>query len=213
MRHKTLSILAAVIVLLIGGLVNSANAQGRPGGAGPPAGTPQGGGPPAGIPRGGPPASIPTGGGVDRGIGTASQRSGGRSDSGLGTASANSGGRSDTGLDRARMGGNAPSDRELNRYQGIARRFNTTPEVLRDRFLSASLDNPDLTFGQFVAAHVVADNLNSRYPKVSADNILLGLQGGTNLGLTLRNLGVSNSDARNARRTAERQIRESRRRQ
>jgi hypothetical protein len=199
MKYKIFSIIAAVVALLIGGLANSAYAQGRPGGAGPP----------AGIPGGGP----PVGGGVDRGLGTASQRSGGRSNGGLGTASSKSGGRSDVGIDRARICGSLPSDRELDRYRGIAKRFDTTPETLRDRFLSASLDNPDLTFGQFIAARVVADNLNSRYPMVTAETILLGLQGGTNFGLTLRNLGVGDDDARNARSFADRQIRESRRRQ
>ncbi|CAN5695064.1 hypothetical protein BH24ACI3_BH24ACI3_09410 [soil metagenome] len=192
-------------LLIFTGVVSDANAQGRrPAGAGPPAGTPRGGGPPAGI---------PAGGGVDRGIGTASQRSGGRSDQGLGRASTNSGGRSDAGLNRARNDVEMPSSGELNRYRGIANRFNTSPEEMRDRYLSAAALNPDLKFGQFVAAHVVASNLSARYPNVSAPAILSGLSSGNNLGQTLRMLGVGENDVREAPKTASRQIRESRKRQ
>lgn len=190
--------LTTLLLILFLGTSDPAFAQRRPGG-----------GPPAGTSRGGPPAGIPAGAGIDGGLSTASKRSGGRSDQGLGTASENSDGRSNAGLDRARMGGTFPSDDNINRYRGIARRLGTTPEALRERFLSASADNPDLKFGLFVAANVLAQNLGTRYPKVTTEAILLGLQNGDNLGQTLRMLGVGEFEVKEAPRAAERLIKES----
>ncbi len=206
MKLKRFTIFAgsALAFLFLAGMDTGLSAQGRPPGAGPP----------AGVPRGGPPGGIP-GGGVDRGLGTASERSGGRSDIGLGRASDSSMGRSDQGLMHSRTGtgnGQIPGDRDLNRYRGIANRFNTTPEELRARFEVAVTANPNLNFGLFVAAHVVADNLNSQYPNVTTENILRGLRNGDSFGRTLENLGVDGDDADNARKDANRRIKESRKR-
>src|SRR5712692_2439950 len=57
---------------------------------------------------------------------------------GLGTASRNTGGRSDEGLARAgNRGSGLPSGNELNRFRGIARKLNTTPQALETQFLAA----------------------------------------------------------------------------
>lgn len=200
MKLRMLFALAVAAFLMLVGTL-SVDAQGRRGG-GPPSGVPRGGGPPAGIPSGG----------IDRGLGTASDRSNGRSDSGLGRASENSSGRSDTGLDRARTGRNYPSDNELNRFRGIARRFDTTPEEMRERFLEANKANPDLNFGRFVAANVIADNLGQRYPNVTTEAILDRMAQGDSLGQALRMLGVGEVDVKEAPKAADRQIRESRKR-
>jgi len=112
--------------------------------------------------------------GVDRGLGNASSRSSGRSDAGLGNASSRSNGRSDAGIDRARLArdnANRMSDTELNRFRGLSKKLGTTPSEMRARYQSALLANPDLTFGNFVAANVIADNLHSRVPAVTSSAI------------------------------------------
>ncbi|HYJ45625.1 MAG TPA: hypothetical protein VEV81_03355 [Pyrinomonadaceae bacterium] len=148
--------------------------------------------------------------GVDRGLGNASSRSGGRSDDGLGTASDKSKGRSDKGIDRAREGGrngDAPrTDKDLNRFQGIARKLDTTPETLRTQYEAALAANPNLKFGQFVAANVVADNLGATHSNITTSAILAGLQSGRSLGQTLQDLGLSDSEAKTAEKEAKRQI-------
>ena len=202
--------------IIIGlGAVVSIDAQGRgggrPAGAGPPAGAgqPGGMGQPGGI---GQPGGMP---GVDRGLGTASGRSDGRSTIGLGRASENSGGRSDMGIDRARMArdnADSVSDTDINRYRGLARKFGSTPEEMRSLYHTALLTNPDLKFGHFVSAYVVADSLGGRFPNITAEAILLGYENGDSLGKTLRNLGMTKEQAKTAERNAEIQMRDARRR-
>lgn len=171
------------------------HAQGRGGGNG--GGRPPTAGPPAGSP------------GVDRGLGNASIRSGGRSDTGLGNASVRSNGRSDAGIDRARLArdnANRMSDTELNRYRGLSKRLGTTPADMRARYQAALLANPNLTFGNFVAANVIADNLHTRFPGITSSAILGGLVNGDSIGQTLHDLGLSKDQVRDAKRNAEDQI-------
>jgi hypothetical protein len=134
----------------------------------------------------------------------------------LGTASTRSNGRSDDGLDRARLGrGNAAvrlSDNDLNRYRGLSRKLGTTPEEMRARYQAALAVNPDLTYGQWVSANVVADNLGGRFPGITSSAILAGLANGDSLGRTLRNLGLSKDRAKQVEHDAERRIDDARRR-
>ncbi|MDT5121875.1 MAG: hypothetical protein QOC96_1357 [Acidobacteriota bacterium] len=191
MKTKSLTTLgiALLSIIFIAGAQVTASAQGRGRGGGNP-----GGGPPGGSP------------GVGGGIGTASGRSGGRSDSGLGNASGKSGGRSDDGLNRARAGGDAPrTDKDLNKFQGIANKLNTTPEALRTQYQAALAANPNLKFGQFVAANVIASNLNARHPNITTAAILSGLQSGKSIGQTLQDLGLSNNEAKAAEKEAKRE--------
>lgn len=177
---------------------------GRPSGAGGGGGG-MGGGRPAGV---GQPGGT---GGVDRGLGTASDRSRGRSDDGLGNASTRSNGRSDAGLDRARMGGAPDRDsNELRRYTGISKKLDMTPEALRASYEAALAVNPDLKWGQFVAANVVADNLGARFPNITSAAILQGLADGDSLGRTLERLGLGEEQAEEVEKEAKRQIKESR---
>jgi hypothetical protein len=194
MKSGKLTTLAGIglALLLVLGADSSVAAQGRG----------NGGGRPMGMPS------------VDRGIDMSSDRSNGRSDRGRDTASERSNGRSDAGIERARSGrDNAnrsndrlPNDSELNRYRGISRKLNTTPEALRSQYEAALAANPDLKFGQFVAANMIADNLGSRYPNVTTSAILSGLQSGDSLGETLRDLGVSSSDAKDMEKRAKREM-------
>ena len=173
----------------------------------------RGGGRPAGNPGmgGGRPTTAP---GVDRGLGTASERSGGRSDRGLGTASDRSNGRSDAGLNHARMRdeNGRRADSELNRHPEIANRMNTTPRQLRSQYEAALATNPNLRFGQFVAANMIARNLGDRHPNITTAAILQGLAQGDSIGRTLQNLGLSSQEAREAERNAARAMRDARRR-
>ena len=175
---KTLSrlLLAGLIVF---SLTAIAAAQGRGRGGG--------GGRPAAVGPG-------SGGGVDHGLGNAGQRSNGQSDDGLDRARGN------------RVGNSAPSSSELNHFRGIARKLNTTPEALRSQFLAAQTLNPDLKFGQFVAANVVADNLGDTHPNITTSAILSGLRSGRSLGQTLQDLGLNKAEAKAAKGQAEHQI-------
>ena len=202
-RNSLLLAIAMIVTLVC---ADAAFAQGRGGGGGRPSGA--GGGRPT---TAGPPAGM----GVDRGLGTASTRSNGRSDTGLGNASTRSNGRSDTGLDRARQGGRAtmPDNNELHRYTGISKKLGTTPEDLRAQFETALAANPDLKWGQFVAANVIADNLSARHPGITSAAILTGLQNGDSIGETLENLGLGEEQAEQAEKAAKREIKESRKNQ
>jgi hypothetical protein len=152
-------------------------------------------------------------GGVDGGLGTASDRSKGRSDDGLGTASDKSKGRSDDGLDRARAAReNArQADKDLRENPGLAKGMNMSANELRDGYQAALATNPDLKFGQFVAANRIAKNLGSRNPNITTDAILQGLADGKSIGQRLQELGLSSNEAKDAVKTADREIKESKR--
>ncbi|MCA1614872.1 MAG: hypothetical protein LC800_12205 [Acidobacteria bacterium] len=184
----------------------AASAQGRSGG------NPGRGGSPGGNP--GNSGGGRAGGGVDRGSGTASDRSDGRSDRGLGTASENSRGRSDAGLERARLRreNSRRAGEELRDHPGIAESLRTPPGRLRDEYEAALAANPELKFGQFVAANALARNLGARHPSITTAAILEGLRSGDSIGRTLQSLGLSSREAKDAEKRAKREIEESRKR-
>ena len=185
------SFLALVVVMLLGSaaaVTVSGQGRGRGGGQG------NGGGPPS-----------TSNAGWNRGISASDATSNARTSNGRDNASDKSKGSSDDHVRQVakdrKMNGN-----ELNRYRGIARRLNTTPEKMHSLYLTASKLNPNLTFGQFVAANTVANNLNSRYPGVTANSILLGLQNGRSIGQTLKSLRVEPGVADRAEKEAKQQI-------
>jgi hypothetical protein len=184
----------ALTCLLVLGLHADASAQGRGHGGG------------GGVGRA-------PGGGVERGTGTASDSSRGRSDTGLGTASDRSDGRSDAGLERAekRRDNARRADGELRDHPEMATRLHTTANDLREGYRAALAANPDLKFGQYVAATRLAANLGTRHPNVTRAAILAGLAGGDSIGQTLRNLGVGRDEAKEAERQAERELKQSKR--
>jgi hypothetical protein len=188
--------LMSIIVL---GLALSAFAQGRGRGGGVGGGRGSGGGPPAGV-------------GVDRGIGNASSRSEGRSDSGLSNASNKSGGRSDAGLDRARIASSRlrDADKDLREHPGLAHALHVNANALRSGYQTALINDPDLKFGQYVAATRLSQNLGSRHPNITRTAILNGLASGRSLGQTLQDLGLSDREADQAKKRAEREIKDAR---
>lgn len=196
-------LLATCISLLVFGMATSAFGQGRGRGGGAGGGRGSGGG--AGVGHsGGPPAGV----GVDRGPGTSLERSGGRSDRGHENASEKSGGRSDKRLERARIASNnlRHANEELKNNPGIARTLHTSANDLRSGYQAALVTNPNLKFGHFVAATRLAQNLGSRRPGVTRGAILAGLASGRSLGQTLQDLGLSEREANEARKRADREI-------
>src|SRR5262245_9105906 len=190
------------VLLFIFGSCMNANAQGRGRGGG-------GGGRPSGNPGMGGRGAC----GIDGGMGRASDSSNGRSDRGVGNASDKSNGRSDAGLDRARAAKeNArEADEELRKHPGMANGMNMSANQLRDGYQAALATNPDLKFGQYVAANRIAKNLGTRNPNITTDAILQGLAGGKSIGQSLQDLGVNSKDAKEAEKTADREIKESKR--
>jgi hypothetical protein len=188
-----------VLFVLVLALATGAFAQGKGHGGGMGGGRGSSGGPPTGV-------------GVDRGLGNASSRSGGRSDDGLGNASTRSNGRSDDGLDRARRASSnmRKADDDLNDHPGVPRALHTNANDLRAGYQAALATNPDLTFGNYVSATRVGQNLNRRFPNVTRDAILGGLASGRSLGQTLQDLGLSSDESKQARKQAEADIKTAR---
>jgi hypothetical protein len=195
---RSFCVLLISLFILGGGMNAFAQGRGRGGGGGRPSGGPGMGS---------------RGGGVDGGLGNASDRSNGRSDRGIGTASDKSNGRSDAGLDRARAANeNArQADDELRQHPGMANGMNMSANQLRSGYQSALANNPNLKFGQYVAANRIAKNLGSRNPNITTDAILQGLAGGKSIGQSLQGLGLNSKEAKEAEKAADREIKESKR--
>lgn len=192
-----------ILCLLVLVLATGAFAQGKGRGGG------GGGGHGAGAGssnRGGPPPGV----GVDRGLGNASDRSGGRSDDGLGNASNKSNGRSAEGLERARQASLRHADNDLRDHPGLPKALHTNANDLRAGYQTALATNPDLTFGNYVSATRLGQNLNRRFPNITRDAILSGLSSGRSLGQTLQDLGLSERESKDARKQADAEIKAAR---
>jgi hypothetical protein len=174
-------ILLTFLILVI---ATGAFAQGRGRGGGVGGGRGSGGGP-------------PTGTGVDRGLGNASTKSNGRSDD---------------GLERARRASSnmRKADDDLNDHPGLPRALHTNANDLRAGYQTALATNPDLTFGNYVSATRLGQNLNRRFPDVTREAILSGLASGRSLGQTLQDLGLNSDESKQARKQAEAEIKAAR---
>ena len=197
MRKNFVNIL--LISVAIFAFAASAFAQGKGRGGGVGGGRGSGGGQATGV-----------GVGLDR----SSDASRGRADEGRGNASVRSDGRSDAGLTHARLARENMNNanRELQRHPHIANDLHVNANDLRADYQAALAVNPNLTFGQFVAATRLARNLGDTHPEVTRAAILAGLENGDSLGRTLRNLGLGKDDANAAVRRAEREIKNSKNR-
>ena len=197
----------AMLCLLVLVLATVAFAQGKGKGGGGGSGRGGGGGSSSGH-GGGP----PTGVGVDRGLGNASERSGGRSDSGLSNASTKSKGRSDDGHERARRASDnlRRADNDLREHPGIPRALHTNANDLRAGYQAALVTNPDLSFGNYVSATRLSQNLGRKNPNITRTAILNGLSSGRSLGQTLQDLGLNDRESKEARKQVERELKEAR---
>jgi hypothetical protein len=201
-KHARVLLLTGISLLVLG-LATSALGQGRGRGGGVGGGQGSGGGAGVGS-HGGPPSGV----GVDRGISTSSGSSGGRSDTGHANASEKSKGRSDSGLERARMAENNrhEADKDLRANPGMTRTLHTNANDLRAGYQTALLTNPNLKFGNYVAATRLSQNLGSRHPRITRSAILNGLASGRSLGQTLQDLGLSERESSDARKLVDREI-------
>lgn len=100
----------------------------------------------------------------------------------------------------------AESAEHLKSFRGIAAKLNTTPEALQTAYEQARATNAKLTRGQFIAANMLGLNLSDK--GVTTDKILAGLASGKNMGQTLKSLGLSDKEAKDAERTADRDVKE-----
>ena len=187
----------AVLCLLVPILATGVFGQGKGRGGGGGKGSGNAGGPPPGS-------------GVNRGLGNASDRSGGRSDSGLSNASEKSKGRSAAGIERARQANLRRADDDLRDHPGIPRALRTNANDLRNGYQDALAVDPDLTFGNYVSATRLSQNLNPRFPNVTRQAILGGLASGRSLGQTLQDLGLNSRESKEARKQAEAEIKSAR---
>jgi len=93
-------------------------------------------------------------------------------------------------------------------FGGISSKLGIPAKELEDQFEAAQALNPKLTRGQFIAANVLAKNLGTKNPAITTKAILDGLQSGKSLGQTLLSLGLSESEAKEAERAADREVKE-----
>ena len=197
MKYKMARTVVTIVVAIVFGvaLVANAAAQGRGRGGGSGGGRGSGMGQPSGV-------------GVDRGLGRSSDASNGRADSGRDNASVRSNGRSEAGLDRSRIASENLSDanRDLGRHPGITNVVHTNANNLRSQYQAALVNNPNLKFGQFVAATRLAQNFGGRHPNITRASILAGLASGRSIGQTLQDLGLSSHEAKAAKKQVEKEI-------
>jgi hypothetical protein len=98
------------------------------------------------------------------------------------------------------------AEKDLREHPGIANTLHVNANDLRSGYQRALALNPNLKFGQYVAATRLEQNLHSRFPNITRNAILAGLASGDSLGRTLHNLGLSSHEANEAKKQAEREI-------
>ncbi len=103
------------------------------------------------------------------------------------------------------------ADNDLRRHPNLASDMHVNANDLRAGYKSALAVNPNLKFGQYVAATRLARNLGARNPNITRDAILAGLANGDSIGRTLQNLGLSKDQAKAATKRVDMQIKQSKR--
>ena len=114
---------------------------------------------------------------------------------------------------RIRENNRRQADKELRDHPDMPARLNTTADELREGYREALFYNLFLTFEQYLASMRLAANLGPARPNVTREAILDGLAIGRSIGQTLRDLGLSKEEAKEAERRVKREIKESKRRQ
>jgi len=84
-----------------------------------------------------------------------------------------------------RGNGNNANRGNSQRFKGLSKKTGISEDALRARFEYERQLNPRLTYGQFVAAHMISRN----HRGISTDGILGGLRNGRSIGQTLKNSG------------------------
>lgn len=78
--------------------------------------------------------------------------------------------------------GKSDDVRGSQRFRGLSKKTGLSQNTLQTRYEIERRLNPDLTYGQFVAAHMIAKN----HKGVSTGDILGGLRNGKSIGQTLK---------------------------
>jgi hypothetical protein len=117
-------------------------------------------------------------------------------------------------MERARMASEnlRSADSDLRKHPKVASDLRVNANDLRAGYKAALGANPNLTFGNYVAATRLGRNLGGRNSAITRDAILAGLASGDSLGRTLQNLGLSKDRAKTEIKRADQQIKESKRR-
>lgn len=150
------------------------------------------------------------GGSASRGGNSSAQRGGNSSATRGGNSNTDRGsvnrGRSDDRRETDRRGtseGRGKSDNteagSANRFRGLSKQTGISQDNLRSRFEAERALNPDLTYGQFVAAHMIARN-NRNNKNITTDGILDGLRNGDSIGRSLHRSGLSESQIKAERK-------------
>ncbi len=83
------------------------------------------------------------------------------------------------------FGDNQKGKGNNNRFKGLSKKTGVSQEALQTRYEIEKRLNPDLTYGQFVAANMIAKN----HRGVSSGDILGGLRNGQSIGQVLHDKG------------------------
>ena len=102
--------------------------------------------------------------------------------------------------DRGKPGKNKRKGATSPRFNGLAKKIGMSPERAQDWYERDRYLNPDLTFGQFVAANMIARKQGSRYPRVTAEAIFRRMRDGASLGQAVKDLGMRGKDYDDERR-------------
>ena len=103
------------------------------------------------------------------------------------------------------------ADDDLRKHPNLANDMHVNANDLRAGYKAALAVNPNLKFGQFVAATRLARNLGRRNPNITRAAILAGLANGDSIGKTLQNLGLSKDRAKSATKRVDEEIKRSKR--
>lgn len=99
--------------------------------------------------------------------------------------------------DRPNTGkGRSSDDAGDNRYRGLSKKLDMPQDKVRSWYESERALNPDLNYGRFVAANMIARNRKG----ISADTILTGLRNGDSIGQTLHRSGWSDGRIKDERK-------------
>ena len=77
---------------------------------------------------------------------------------------------------------------------------------MQTAYEQAKSANPKLARGQFIAANMLGHNLSDK--GVTTDKILAGLASGKSMGQTLKSLGLTDQEAKQAEKAANKDVRE-----
>ncbi len=133
--------------------------------------------------------------GQGKGKGNSGSKGKGNSGSTVGDVTRNDAGRnpSDHGNGKSKkndpaagiLAGHNTANGSSNRFKGLSKKTGTSAGALQTRYEIEKRLNPDLTYGQFVAAHMIARKHNG----ISTEGILGGLRSGKSIGQVLHDDG------------------------